>query len=184
MSSAAQERRRLPRYFCGGETRLTWLPSDGRYHPGKLLNLSLGGFCFDTNVPLVTGSAAEIVVVTGAESFRAMCIIRALVGPHRACVELTRLSVGGKRLLAEIVARLERRQVVTILQRPLNIEPRIGSYEPKEQIRFGQAHLIAGQSRIIGCCEDQPTDSSPLQKQDSALLAARDPIVFGVDVFG
>ena len=57
-----KERRRAPRFNCGGYVEINWLPSNGIYVPGKVRDLSLHGCCIDTKALIECGMLAEIVV--------------------------------------------------------------------------------------------------------------------------
>jgi hypothetical protein len=55
-----QNRRRSARFACGGEVKISRLPSDGVFLPGKILDLSFHGCRVDTTVPIDQGVRAEI----------------------------------------------------------------------------------------------------------------------------
>src|SRR5271170_7661944 len=58
------------------------------------------------------GVRAEIVAWVSAGSFRAVGEVRAIRGRSGVCIEFVRLSSGGKDMLADLIAELERLQVV------------------------------------------------------------------------
>jgi hypothetical protein len=94
-TEAEEERRRTPRFNCGGHAKISFLPSDGIFLPGKIRDLSLGGCCLDTNLPIEFGSRAEVLVRVNAASFRAVGIVKALRSDSVAGIEFVRLSTGG-----------------------------------------------------------------------------------------
>ena len=109
---ADNDRRRSTRFTCGGDAKISRLPSDGIFLPGKILDLSLGGCCVDTTLPIDCGVRAEIVARVNAASFRAVGEVRAIRGRSGAGVEFVHLSTGGKDMLADLVAELARLQAV------------------------------------------------------------------------
>ena len=103
---APQDRRRSPRFACGGEAKISCLPSDGIFLPGRIRDLSLGGCCLDTILPIDFGARTEVVLRVNAASFRAVGIVRALRDKSATGIEFVQLSVTGKQLLAELVKEL------------------------------------------------------------------------------
>jgi hypothetical protein len=67
-----RDRRRSPRFRCGGHAEITCLPSTGILLPGTIRDLSLHGCCVDTSRPIDCGVRAELVVRVNAASFRAV----------------------------------------------------------------------------------------------------------------
>ncbi len=109
---ANDDRRGSPRFSCGGQVTISCLPSDGIVLPGKIRDLSLGGCCVDTTLPIARGARAELVVRVNAASFRAVGEVRAIRGHSGACLEFILLSAGGKGVLADLVTELARLQAV------------------------------------------------------------------------
>jgi len=106
------ERRRSARFTCGGDAKISRLPSDGIFLPGKILDLSLGGCCVDTAVPIHFGVRAEILVRVNAAAFRAVGEVKAIRGSSAAGIEFVQISAGGKDMLAELVEQLTRLRAV------------------------------------------------------------------------
>ncbi len=104
------ERRRSPRFSCGGYVEINWLPSKGIYVPGKVRNLSLEGCCIDTKLPSEGCTRAEIVVRTKSNSFRAIGEVRTIRSDFVAGLEFVRLSAGGKGLLNDLMVDLAKVQ--------------------------------------------------------------------------
>ena len=111
-NTAEEDRRRSARFKCGGEAKISRLPSDGIFVPGKIFDLSLGGCCVDTTLPVDLGVRAEMVVRVNAASFRAVGEVRAIRGRSGAGIEFVHLSAGGKHTLADLVTELARLQAV------------------------------------------------------------------------
>ena len=111
-TDADNDRRRSARFSCSGDAKISRLPSDGSILPGKIVDLSLGGCCVDTTLPIRCGVRAEIVVRVNAASFRALGEVRAIRGPSGSGMEFVQLSAIGKDLLADLVAELARLQAV------------------------------------------------------------------------
>jgi hypothetical protein len=106
------DRRRDPRFSCGGMARILCLPSDGSYLPGKLRDLSLGGCGVLIASPLACGALAEILVRVKASSFRALGQIRAVRGPDDVGVKFLQMSAGGQEMLVELVRELARQRAI------------------------------------------------------------------------
>src|ERR1039458_2317010 len=102
-TGADEDRRRSPRFTCGGHAEIVCLPSTGILVPGTIRDLSLHGCWVDTSLPIDCGARAEIVVRVNADSFRAVGDVRAVRGPSGAGVEFVHLSAGGKDMLAGLV---------------------------------------------------------------------------------
>ncbi len=111
-TNADDDRPRNPRFSCGGVAKISLLPSNGIFLPGRIRDLSLGGCCVDTPVPIGCGARAEIVVHVNSASFRAVGEVRGIRGNSEAGIEFVYLSRGGKDLLADLVAELARLQAV------------------------------------------------------------------------
>jgi hypothetical protein len=111
-NEAEEERRRSPRFSCDGHATVTHLPSSGIFLPGKILDLSLGRCQVGAGFPMDCGVRAEIVARVSARSFRAVGEVRAIRGCSGVCIEFVRLSTGGKDMLADLIAELERLQAV------------------------------------------------------------------------
>jgi hypothetical protein len=103
-------RPRNPRFSCGGLAKISVLPSNGTFLSAKIRNLSLGGCCVDTPVPIECGTRAEIVVHVNSASFRAVGEVKGIRGDSEAGIEFVYLSRGGKDLLADLIAELAKLQ--------------------------------------------------------------------------
>ena len=66
----------------------------------------------DAGFPIDCGVRAEIVARVSAGSFRAVGEVGAIRGRSGVCIEFVRLSTGGKDMLADLIAELERLQAV------------------------------------------------------------------------
>jgi len=106
------ERRRNPRFSCGGMVQIVCLPSDGILLPGKIRDLSLGGCSIQMGSPIQRGSVAEILVRVSASSFRALAQVREVRGPAGVGVQFLQMSAGGQDMLAELVRELARQQAI------------------------------------------------------------------------
>ena len=103
-------RPRNPRFSCGGLAKISVLPSNGTFLSAKIRNLSLGGCCVDTPVPIERGTRAEIIVHVNSASFRAVGEVKGIRGNSEAGIEFVYLSRGGKDQLADLIADLARLQ--------------------------------------------------------------------------
>ena len=106
------ERRRSPRFNCGGEARISCLPSNGVFVSGRLRNLSAGGICVDVPQPLDLGARAELVLSVNAAKFRTLGLVKSMLGDSRACMEFIQVSPSGQVVLADLVAQFARLQGV------------------------------------------------------------------------
>jgi PilZ domain len=106
------ERRRSPRFTCGGRAQITCLPSDGLVLPGRLRNLGMGGCYIETASSLQLGTRTEVLVQVNTLCFRAMSLVRAVRASSGIGVEFIRLSAGGHHTLAELIVDLERLQAL------------------------------------------------------------------------
>ena len=192
-NTAEEDRRHSPRFKCGGEAKISRLPSDGIFVPGKIFDLSLGGCCVDTTLPVDLGVRAEMVVRVNAASFRAVGEVRAIRGRSGAGIEFVHLSAGGKHMLADLVTELARLQAV---MNKLNAAPReMDAAFFRKQLKDGklQAAMLSERFPFLGTIlpaknsgESARESSEPVQ----AASAGKDRIVevqslaFLVDLFG
>src|SRR5579863_10536039 len=88
------DRRRSPRFNCGGYAKISRLPSNGIFLAGSIRDLSLGGCHLDTALPIDCGERAEIVVCVNATSFRAVGEVKAIRDRSGAGIEFVHLSAG------------------------------------------------------------------------------------------
>jgi hypothetical protein len=107
-TQAEEDRRRSPRFLCGGHAEINFLPSTGILVPGTIRDLSLHGCRVETALPIETGVRAEIVVRVNASTFRAVGEVRAIRGGSGAGVEFVQLSSGGRDMLADLMSDLAR----------------------------------------------------------------------------
>jgi hypothetical protein len=89
------DRRRSPRFICGGLAKILCLPSDGIYLAGKVRDLSMNGCGIETVSPLECGARAEILLQVSDTSFRAIGQVKAVRGPGGIGMEFIQLSSGG-----------------------------------------------------------------------------------------
>ncbi len=144
--SADEDRRRNPRFACGGYAKISCLPTNGIFHPGKIRDLSLGGCCVDSVLPIDCGERAEIVVRINAASFRAVGEVRALRGQSGAGLEFVQLSAGGKKMLAALIGELSRLQTVMNELRSIRREMDAKSYS--KQLAEGKLQVAKLSERI------------------------------------
>jgi hypothetical protein len=105
------DRRRVPRYPCGGVAQISSLPLYGSLLTVKVRDLGLGGCCIECaeNIPLLDlGTRAEIVVNVNSWFFRARAHVKSIRGLSGISMEFTRMSAGASRMLADLIADLHR----------------------------------------------------------------------------
>jgi hypothetical protein len=183
-TEAEEERRRTPRFNCGGHAKISFLPSDGIFLPGKIRDLSLGGCCLDTNLPIEFGSRAEVLVRVNAASFRAVGIVKALRSDSVAGIEFVRLSTGGKELLADLVSELARLRAV--IDNLMSARRDMDTETFRKQIEAGKLHAAMFATRYpflkttmsAEIAEQDQIESTPKQ------LIAQARNIIPVDLFG
>jgi hypothetical protein len=210
---AEEDRRRRARFKCGGEARISRLPSDGIFVPGKILDLSLGGCCVDTTLPIDFGVRTEIVVHVNTASFRAVGEVRALRNRFGAGMEFVHLSAGGKHMLADLVKELARLEAVMNKLKAARREKNAESF--RKQLEEGklQAAMLSERFPFLGTIlpakssgessressgassgassgESSKENSEESSEPDQAAfpgpdrIVASQPLVISVDLFG
>ena len=195
------DRRRSTRFKCGGGAKISRLPSDGIFVPGKIFDLSLGGCCVDTNLPIDLGVRTEILVRVNAASFRAVGEVRALRSRFGAGMEFVHLSAGGKHMLADLVTELARLEAVMNKLKAARRETNAESF--RKQLEKGklQAAMLSERFPFLGTI--LPAESSGESSRESSgaisgessepdkaafpgqgRIAASQPLVISVDLFG
>lgn len=116
------DRRRSPRFVCGGDARIVRLPSEGVPVSGKLRNLSVGGICVDASSPLDLGAKTEILVSAHAVTFRTVGLVRAVSDRSRTCLEFVNMTAGGRSILGELLDQMARLQKVMKKLRSARLE--------------------------------------------------------------
>jgi hypothetical protein len=112
--NSSNDRRRLPRYYCGGLARISCLPLYESRLTARLRDLGLGGCCVECpeTVPLLDlGVSTEIQVEVNSWSFRALAHVRAIRGRSGISMEFMRMSAGGSSMLADLIAELEESRI-------------------------------------------------------------------------
>ena len=192
------DRRRSPRFKCGGEAKISRLPSDGIFVPGKIFDLSLGGCCVDTTLPIDFGARTEIVVCVNAASFRAVGEVRAIRSGFGAGIEFVHLSAVGKHTLRDLVTELARLQAVMNKLKAARREINAESF--RKQLEEGklQAAMLSERFSFLGTVlpgegsgessGESPGESSGKSSEPDRAASAKDlkaqPLVIRVDLFG
>ena len=180
----AGDRRRTPRYVCGGRAQITRLPSDGAVLQGRLRNLGLGGCYIETPSPLQLGARTEVLVQVNSLCFRAMSLVRAVRASSGVGVEFIRLSAGGHHTLAELVVDLERLQALVnpaILTAEEFAERSSGTLLGPLVYRAMPAESVAIRGTIVPA--QRPATASPAWTRCRSILEAH-PAANVVDLFG
>ena len=146
------DRRRIPRYFCSGVAQITGLPLKGALVRGRVRDLGLGGCCIECiEMPswFELGDQTEILAEVNSWSFRAMAHVRTVRDRSRISVEFTRLSVGGQKMLADVIADLEMPRATSIRQGHL-IERSRRLLESKSSLVSGSGSQPSSSIAIAG----------------------------------
>jgi hypothetical protein len=188
-TSEDDDRRRSPRFSCAGHAKISCLPSDGIFLPGQIRDLSLGGCCIDTTLPIDHGVRTEMVVRVNAASFRAVGEVRAIRAGSGACVEFVHLSAGGKDILADLVRELARLQAIIKKLRSDRREMDEESFRRHMENGKLQAAILSGRFRLVGTnlgVELSGESSGPDQaaSEGKNLIGEAQPLVIPVDLFG
>ncbi len=191
---AGEDRRRTPRFSCGGHAEINCLPSTGIIIPGTIRDLSLHGCRVETASPIACGARAEIVVHVNSASFRAVGEVRAIRGQSGAGVEFVALSAGGKDMLAGLIrdlARLQallsklksaRREMDTELFRKELEDAKIQASMLSERFPFLRTILPADQAGDHSAPDQAACAGNDRTK--GAHPAAAQPLIVAVDLFG
>ena len=185
---ANDDRRASPRFSCGGQVTISCLPSDGIVLPGKIRDLSLGGCCVDTTLPIARGARAELFVRVNAASFRAVGEVRAIRAHSGACLEFVQLSAGGKGVLADLVRELARLQAVMndIKSTRREIDPE--AFRRQLDYRKLQATRLSRRFPLLGTTLSP--ESSGVSSEPDDASTGKDPreeeqlLVGPIDLFG
>lgn len=106
------ERRRSPRFSCGGCATIYRVPFDGISISATLRNLSVGGICLDLAKPVDPGTRTEVVLRVNASSFRAAALVKAQKDLSSTSLEFVQISAGGKDVLEDLLERLAKLQAL------------------------------------------------------------------------
>ena len=117
------DRRRSPRFSCGGLAKIICLPSDGIYLAGRVRDLSSNGCGIETVTPLECGARAEILVQVSDASFRAIGQVKAVRRSGGIGMEFLQLSAGGHDMLVELLRELAKRRAIATTVRAARREP-------------------------------------------------------------
>jgi hypothetical protein len=175
------DRRRSARFSCGGQAKISRLPSNGIFVPGTLRDLSLHGCCVDTTLPVDDGMKTEIVVRVNAASFRAVGEVKGIRGASSAGVEFVQLSTGGKDLLAELVEELEKLQ--TLMQRLKSARREMDTVKFRRDladVKF--AGMLSQHFPILGAVLGSDSALDEDGKNKDRIVKA--PLDLNIDLFG
>jgi hypothetical protein len=196
-TTAEADRRRSPRFACGGHVHINCLPSDGIILPGQVRDLSLGGCHIDTLLPIACGARAEIVVRVNAASFRALGEVKAVRGTSGAGLEFVQLSTGGKDMLSDLITDLARLQ--SVMNRLKSSRRDSGADSLREQLSRGKLQaLLNGQFQALGPTllagggdgrgDESQRPDQVIQSGNSApgnvRIVNAEPLVLTIDIFG
>jgi len=140
------DRRRSPRFICGGRAEINCLPSTGIVLPGTIRDLSLHGCCVDTSLPIDCGVRAEVVVRVNASSFRAVGEVRAIRGHSGSGLEFIHLSTGGRDMLAGLVTDLARLRAVMSKLKSIRRETDAEAF--RKELEYGELQAVALSERF------------------------------------
>lgn len=162
---------------CGGEARISLLPSDGALYFGALRNLSEGGLCVDMPCPLGVGSRAELLVRINGLTFRTVGQVTTRER-SRTGMKFVHLTATGKEMLQEFLADLDELQKTMIKLRSGGVE---GEAELSRQLKASGIHPLVLNSRLplVSGSAEKSTEAPANERTIEAVEA-----VVRVDVFG
>lgn len=148
--------------------------------PGKILDLSLGGCCVKSALPIQRGERAEIVVRVNAASFRVLGEVRAVRDGSGTCIEFVQLSARGKDLLGDLVTDLAKLQ--TVMNKLKSARRDMDEESFRKQLEYGeiQSAWLDSRSRFL---ETIPAEDS---KREEAAEAGKNlaGLIVPVNLFG
>ena len=177
--STADDRRRSPRFNCGGRAKIYCLPFDGdAIFSGTLRNLSSGGICLALGPPFEPGSLLEVVVEVNSASFRAGAVVRAQRDPSATSLEFVQISARAKDVLEDVLVRLAKMQELNRRLRGSRIDAtteRMLTKQGKHRVvKFGEENRLAAEA-------DTVLAEEPEKAGKSEVVEAR---VIEIDLFG
>ena len=173
----ADDRRRNPRFSCGGRAVIHCLPFDGASISAALRDLSLGGICLDVAEPVAVGARAEIVVSVNAASFRAAALVKGQRANSGTCLQFLQMSTRGQDILAELLETLARLQALNKRLRSSRIDE-----ETERILRREGGFRLSSARGVASSCEDEG-ESAAVAKSEAAILDA-DSRLIRIDFFG
>jgi PilZ domain len=184
-----QNRRRSARFSCSGDAKITLLPSDGLFLPGKILDLSLHGCRVDTNLRFDCGVRAEIVLRVNDAAFRAIGEVKELREGAGAGIEFVQLSSSGKDTLMDLIKELAKLQAAMNRLTSARREIDRGSFrrqlaEGKFQAERLSSRFAAVTKAMSNENEDSREDFQPELASPQERIGDEHPLVIDVDVFG
>ena len=178
-----EERRRSPRFTCGGHARIVSLPCNGVSLSGKIHNLSLGGCCIETAQPLRPGTLVEVIVQVNTSSFRALGRVKDSRDRSGAALEFLQLSAGGREMLRELVAQLAGLRVKAIA---LHAGDREEDPNPGDNLDDGSPQAIGLKDRfpvLETVLPPEPRDKAALAVTQKKPTHEPDPDANFLDLF-
>jgi hypothetical protein len=188
-----KDRRRTPRFNCGGHVKISRLPSNGVFLPGTIRDLSLGGCWIDTPLSIACGARTEMVMHVNTVSFRVVGEVREIRGRFGAGIEFVHLSAGGKEMLAELIVELTRLQAVMTDLSSGSSEK--DTEEFRRRLEGGNLQTTRLSKRLsllepilrAGAGEESLEKSLELghaTAPEESLIVVAEPLVIPVDLFG
>jgi hypothetical protein len=161
-----EERRRSPRFNCGGCATINRVPFDGTSISATLRNVSVGGVCLDMAKPVDPGVRTELVLRVNATSFRAAALVKEQRDLSSTSLEFVQISAGGKDVLEDLLERLAKLQALNRKLRSSRIDEDTRRMLTEKK-KFEVLKIGSG-SRLIGSMIDQ--------EMETPVLAGNTPI--------
>jgi PilZ domain len=181
---SANDRRRSPRFSCGGHAEIICLPSTGIVVPGTIRDLSLHGCWVETALPIDCGARAEVVLRVNAASFRALGEVRTIRGQSGSGVEFVRLSANGRDMLADLVTDLTRLQA--LMSKVKSDRRAVDAELFREELKGGRLDAFAFRERFRFLRRILPGEDAEREQTESAGAdtSNEERLIVPVDLFG
>ena len=177
------DRRRSPRFSCGGRAAIYCLPYNGIAIAGTLRNLSEGGICLNLTHGLEAGMRTEVLVKVNTLSFRAAALVKGGWNSSKISLEFLELSTRGQDALEEVLEDLVRLNALTQKLRADRIDPETACALAEEP---GFRLLKAVNARVlVGVDDSEPAPALVASSPDEMRREIRvRKELAGTDVFG
>lgn len=184
MSEMNGDRRRSPRFACGGQAKISVPPSDGTVVSANLHNLSLGGICLDIDHPMDRGARTEVLVRVNTASFRSIGFVKALVEDSRACIEFVHMSACSKEILADLLAQLSRLQAVMAKLRSARAETDADLFQQLEEAGVRTVNYGSRVPWIGRTLNEHSSEAESPKVTEPGTSSQSLPLLIRVDFFG
>ncbi|MGA9529916.1 MAG: PilZ domain-containing protein [Terriglobales bacterium] len=176
-----EDRRRNPRFVCGGCATIYHVPFNGTSISASLRNVSVGGLCLDMASPVDPGARTEVVLRVNASSFRAAALVKGQTGVSGTSLEFVQISAGGKDVLEELLERLAKVQALNRRLRSSRVDE-----DTRRMLSEKKKFRVVGVgdvSRVIGIGGSHGAEATVSVEQEKAEADLVQPEAIEIDLF-